>query len=110
MASSWTVETLNDVVDAELTNLPADLRARFVRITELIETVGLPRVGAPHVKHIRGPLWEIRLVARSGIARALYATHEGRRVVVLRVFMKKTQRTPRSEITLALRRARGWKG
>jgi phage-related protein len=107
MASGWTVETLNQIVDRELDGLAPDLRARFVRVAQLIEVVGLSRVGAPHVKHVRGPLWEIRLVARSGIARALYVTLEERRVVVLRAFVKKTRRTPHSEIELALRRARG---
>ncbi|WP_337993407.1 MULTISPECIES: type II toxin-antitoxin system RelE/ParE family toxin [unclassified Bradyrhizobium] len=52
-----------------------------------------------------GKLWELRLTGRDGIARALYVTAIGRRVVVLRAFMKKTQKTPRTEIELALRRA-----
>jgi phage-related protein len=43
---------------------------------------------------------------RDGIARALYVTAIGRRVVVVRAFLKKTQKTPRSEIELALRRAK----
>jgi hypothetical protein len=46
---------------AELAALPADLRARLARIAELIEAVGLPCVKEPHVRHIRGPIWEIRL-------------------------------------------------
>ena len=41
-----------------------------------------------------------------GIARALYVTAAGRRVVVLRAFIKRTQKTPRAEIELALRRAK----
>jgi hypothetical protein len=60
----WTVETLNETVDAELAALPADMRARLTRIAELIEAVGLPSVKEPHVRHIRGPIWEIRLNAR----------------------------------------------
>jgi hypothetical protein len=40
------------------------MRARLVRISELIEAVGLPNVKEPHVRHIRGPLWEIRLRGR----------------------------------------------
>jgi hypothetical protein len=40
------------------------------------------------------------------IARAPYAKAIGRRVVVVRAFVKKTQRTPRAEIDLALRRAK----
>ena len=58
---AWAVETLNNTVDQELAALPDDMRARFVRIAELIEGVGLPSVGEPHIKHIQGPLWEIRL-------------------------------------------------
>jgi phage-related protein len=102
----WTVETLNATVDAELAALPADIRARFVRIAELIGVVGLPNVREPHVKHIRGPIWEIRLQGKAGIARALYVTASAKRVVVLRAFAKKTQRTPAGEIDLALQRAK----
>ena len=101
----WRVETLNDTVDGELDALAADMRARFARICQLIAAVGLERVGAPHVRHMTGPLWEIRLSGRDGIARALYVVAKDRRVVVVRAFVKKTQRTPRREIELALRRA-----
>ena len=102
----WTVEILNATVDQELGALPADLRARFVRIANLIEEFGLEQVGAPHVRHLQGPLWEIRLRGRDRIARALYVTATAQRVVVVRVFVKKTQKTPRREINLALERAR----
>jgi phage-related protein len=104
---AWTVETLNGTVDAELAELPADMRARFVRIAELIEAVGLPNVGEPHVKHIRGAIWEIRLKGKAGIARALYVTAKAERVIVVRAFVKKTQKTPAGEIELALHRAKG---
>lgn len=102
---SWSVETLNEVVDRELEALSVDMQARFVRIVELIETLGLPRVSLPHVRHLKGPLWEMRMRGRAGIARAIYVTASGMRVVVVRVFVKKTQTTPRREINLALERA-----
>ena len=82
------------------------MRARLARIAKLIEEKGLERMGEPHVKHIEGRLWEMRLQGRSGISRALYVTVVGRRVVIVRVFMKKTEKTPRREIDLALFRAR----
>jgi phage-related protein len=69
---AWIVETLNETVDAELAELSADMRARLARIAELIEAVGLPNVKEPHVRHIRGPIWEIRLKGKAGIARALH--------------------------------------
>ncbi len=102
----WKVISLNAVVDAELEALPNDLLARLRRVGELIQTHGLERVREPHVKHIEGPIWEIRLIGRDGIARALYVTASGKRVVIVRVFVKKTQRTPRNEIALALKRAK----
>jgi phage-related protein len=46
------------------------------------------------------------LRTKAGIARALYVTAVGQRVVVVRAFAKKTQKTPRAEIELALRRAK----
>jgi phage-related protein len=103
---AWTVDTLNETVDAELAELPADMRARLVRISELIASVGLPNVREPHVRHIRGHLWEIRLKGKAGIARALYVTAKEQRVVILRAFIKKTEKTPTGEIDLALQRAK----
>jgi phage-related protein len=103
---SWTVGTLNDAVDAEIEILPEDMRARLARVAQLIEQHGLHRVGAPHVKHLEGSLWEIRLKGRSGISRALYVTARGERVVIVRVFVKKTEKAPRHEIELALSRAK----
>ena len=103
---AWTVETLNETVDAELAELSADMRARLVRISELIESVGLPNVKEPHVHHIRGQLWEIRLKGKAGIARALYVTATEQRVIIVRAFIKKTEKTPTGEIDLALQRAK----
>ena len=102
----WSVETLNVTVDTELSDLAPDMRARLVRISELIESVGLPNVKEPHVRHIRGPIWEIRLKGKSGIARALYVTAREQRLVILRAFVKKTEKTPTAEIDLALQRAK----
>jgi len=96
---------LNETVDAELESLPNDMRARLVRIAFLIEQKGLERVGEPHVKHLEGRLWEMRMKGKSGISRALYVTAVSQRVVILRVFIKKTEKTPRHEIDLALSRA-----
>lgn len=103
---AWVVETLNATVDDEIAALPEDMRARLTRVSAFIEAVGLERVGEPHVKHIRGPLWEMRLTGRDGISRALYVTAAGKRVVIVRAFIKKTQKTPRQEIELALARAK----
>ena len=103
---TWTVETSGAVVDAKIAALPSDMQAAFLRLTERIEAVGLERIGPPHLKHLRDKLWEMRFGGRDGIARAIYVTAVGRRVVVVHALVKKTQKTPRSALELAERRAR----
>ena len=68
--------------------------------------MGLPSVREPHARHIRGPIWEIRLKGKAGIARALYVAATGQRVVIVRAFVKKTEKTPAGEIERALERAK----
>jgi phage-related protein len=102
----WTVELLNEDVRREFDGLPLDFRASFLRISNLISEFGLPKVREPYVKHLEGPLWEMRMKSRDGIARAAYVTASRKRVVVVRFFEKKTQKTPRREIELALKRAK----
>jgi len=46
---AWIVELLDARVRDELEALPADLKARFRRIVELIQDHGLERVREPHV-------------------------------------------------------------
>ena len=70
----------------------------------MIESYGLESLGMPYVSHLQDKLWEIRGRGKSGIARALYVAVVGRKVVILRVFVKKTQKTPSGEIILALSR------
>ena len=81
----WTVETVA-AVDAEIVALPVALRARLIRLLETVENVGLEALRAPHVRHLDGKLWELRVRAEGGIARGIYVTATGRRVVVLHVF------------------------
>ena len=102
---AWTVTFLDDIVEAELESQPEDIQARFKRTVLLIGEFGLQRLPPKYVSHLEGRLWELRLKGKDGIARALYVTASGQRVVVVRVFTKKTQKTPRREIELALKRA-----
>jgi phage-related protein len=103
---NWRVEFLNDDVRAALDAMPTDIGTAFLRIAEMIENYGLERMREPYVKHLQGPLWEMRMKGKDGIARAAYVTATGKRVVVVHVFPKKTQKTPRREIETALRRAK----
>jgi phage-related protein len=101
----WRVSVLDDRVRMELDALPSDMRARLARIVDLIEAHGLEHVHEPHVKHLHQSLWEMRMKGRDDISRAIYVTASGRRVIIVRAFVKKAQKTPHREIKLALQRA-----
>jgi phage-related protein len=94
------------VVDAEIRALPADMQAKFLRLIDAIEQFGFAGLSRDSVRHLDGKLWELRITGRDGISRVIYATTAGRRVVILRAFIKKSQKTPPQELDLARRRAK----
>ena len=102
---TWTVQSLNQVFEQELASLSADMRARLARFTD-IHRDGLHALPFGWVKPLGDKLWELRLTGRDGIARAIHLTANGRRVVILRAFVKKTEKTPMRELDLALKRAK----
>jgi phage-related protein len=102
----WRVEVLNPLVQAELNALASDVRARLGRIARLIEEHGLASLREPHVKHLEGRLWEMRARGRDGIARAIYVTAKGERVVIVHAFEKKTEKTPARALETARERAK----
>lgn len=102
---AWKVQLCPEA-EAELVALPPDIRARFLHVAELLEAHGPQRVGKPLVRHLEGKLREMRLTGRDGIARAVYVARTGQRLVVLHVFVKKTQKTPRAALETAQTRLR----
>ncbi|HSK31207.1 MAG TPA: type II toxin-antitoxin system RelE/ParE family toxin [Candidatus Limnocylindria bacterium] len=102
----WAFQTLNALVDEEIRALPADMQARFLRFAEIIQQAGFHALPRDSVRHLDGKLWELRVSGRDGISRAIYVTAAGRRVVVVRVFIKKTQKTPPRELEIARQRAK----
>jgi phage-related protein len=102
----WTVVYLNEDVRADVEGLALDLRARLRRIIDLIQSKGLEQVREPYIKHVEGKLWEMRLIGRDNIARVIYVTASGRRLVLLHAFVKKTDKTPRRALELARARAK----
>lgn len=102
----WRVELLDERVVEELEELSAGLRAKFRRIATLMETFGPHKVKEPYVKPLEGKLWEIRMIGPDNIARAIYVAAQGKRLVVLHAFVKKTQKTPRRALDIAIARAK----
>ena len=103
LEANWMV-SLHPLAEHELKAIPADMQARFLHIGEMLEELGPHRVGLPHIRPLERKLWEMRMTGRDGIARAVYAAVKGRNLLVLHVFVKKTQTTPRIAIETALKR------
>ena len=82
------------------------MRAKLARLSAIVEQSGLQALPRDSVKHLEDKLWELRITGRDGISRALYVTAAVRRVVILRVFIKKTQATPPRELEIARQRAK----
>jgi phage-related protein len=84
-----------------LKGLPAEDRKA---IGEDLKTVqfGWP-LGMPLVRKMKPGLWEVRSTISSGIARVLFTT-TGQVLVLLHGFVKKSQKTPHTDLELALRR------
>ncbi|MGK2741233.1 type II toxin-antitoxin system RelE/ParE family toxin [Tepidicaulis sp. LMO-SS28] len=106
MKSGWTVETLDARVDAELEALPVKLKAKMAALMNMIEERGLTAMQAPHVAPVEGKIWELRAFAGGQIARGLYVAVREKRVIVLHVFEKKTQKTPAKALRIAKERTR----
>jgi phage-related protein len=71
-----------------------------VVLTRRIAAVG-PNLGPPHTEAFGDGLVELRLKGREGIARVFFCALTGRRVVMLHSFVKKTQKTPPREVSVA---------
>lgn len=83
--------------------LDAHPRAKLkaLRILSNIEEFGLS-YAIPHIKKLTGtPLWEIRILGEDSV-RILYVTQQGKQILLLHAFIKKTNKTPRKEINISL--------
>src|SRR6266568_3443772 len=100
---SWVIDYFSEEVRFEIDALPVGIRASYTRLTELLEEFGLD-LRMPHSRAMGSGLFELRPRGREGIARVLYCTMVGHRVIVLHSFIKKTQETPKRELDVARKR------
>jgi phage-related protein len=99
----WSIEYYSPKVEEDILNLPDGLLARYFRLTELMMEFGA-NLGMPHTQAIENGLFELRIKSKEGIARAFYCTKVGKRIIVLHVFIKKTEKIPKKELELANKR------
>lgn len=96
-----------NVVAEFLLSLPSKDTAKIFHTIELLAKLGA-ELHEPHTKHVDGSIWELRIKFSSNIYRIfyfIYTSNDGNeKLVLLHGFVKKTRKTPPSEIELAKKR------
>jgi phage-related protein len=106
--NEWTVvfyieESGRSPVREFLTSLDIKTQARFLASMEQLRMRNV-LAREPLVRHLEDKIWELREESKGNIYRLLYFFFSGRRIVLLHGFQKKTQKTLRGEIEIAIRR------
>lgn len=99
----WRITFYNEKVKSQALDFPVGILAKFLHVIGLIEVFG-PQIGLPYSRSMGSGLFEIRARGKEGIGRALCCALPGRELLVLSVFIKKSKKTPKSELALARRR------
>lgn len=76
------------------------MRAKMLRMAMLLEEQG-GELREPYSKHLEEGIFELRAVQGSDITRVLYFFMVGRKIILTSGFVKKSKKTPKSELDKA---------
>lgn len=88
--------------EAEILALEAIMQAKALCALTKLESQG-NKLRYPDTDIIQDGLFELR-AGKKDITRTFFAYAKGKKIYILRTFIKKTPKTPKAEITLALAR------
>ncbi len=97
------IEYFHRRVQAEIEAWPVGILADYARIVELLVEFG-PDLRMPHSRAMGGGLFELRPRGREGVGRALFCYVNGRRIIILHAFVKKTRATSERDLAIARER------
>ena len=83
-----------------LNELDVKMRGKLVMTLKVLQEKG-NRLREPYSKHLEDGIFEVRGKVGTDISRVLYFFYYGGKIVLTNGFIKKTQKTPRSEIEKA---------
>lgn len=106
---TWTITFYNEKVETQTLSFPAGILANLTHILELIEKLG-PNLGKLHTATMGKGLFEIRAKGKEGIGRSFFCTIQHKEVIILHSIIKKTQKTPKKDLDLAIKRMKEIKG
>ena len=100
---NWSIEYYNSNIEKNILSLPDGLLARYLRLTDLMLEFS-SNLGMPHTRFLEDGLIELRIKSKEGIARVFYCTIVRKRIVMLHLFIKKSNKIPKKEIQIAKKR------
>ena len=103
----YETEDGKETVAEFLDSLDSKMNAKLIGLMELLEEKGT-ELREPYSAPLGDGIFELRCKLGSNSTRALYFFFVGKRVVVTNGFVKKTQKTPPTEIRLAKDRRKDW--
>lgn len=104
----WNIKFLNQTVVDEFEAISYDLQAKLLKLFERVKIYGA-NLGEPHTKSLDDGLFELRAKAASGIARSVFCYSNGKTIIILLTYEKKSQKIPKSILNLAKARLKEFK-
>lgn len=93
------IRIFDDALERFIQSLEKPTIAKVLRTIDLLEMFG-QRLGMPHTKKVSERLFELRIRGRQEV-RIFYTFHK-KSVILLCGFVKKSDKTPRKEIRIAV--------
>ena len=87
-------------VEDFLNRLDIKMRSKLLMVLKVLQEKG-NQLREPYSKHLEDGIFEVRGKVGNDISRVLYFFYHGGKIILTNGFIKKTQKTPRSEILKA---------
>lgn len=98
----WTIE-LNKYTQDFILSQDNDSQAEIIKSLDLLSEYGLT-LGIPHIKPLQNKIYELRVKTKDKGYRLLYFAYVNKKFIFTHGFVKKTQKTPKKDIDLAIKR------
>lgn len=85
-----------------LDGLDAKMKRKALREIQVLKNMG-NTLKEPYSKHLQDGLFELRIQQANNISRIFYFFFIGKKIILTNGFIKKTMKTPKSEIEKALK-------
>ncbi len=99
----WKIKFYNKSVEQSVDKLEKSIKFKMLAIFNMMLEHG-PDLGMPFTKAMGKGLFEARAKGQAGIARGFFCIVSNTTIMILHVFVKKTEKTPKKELDLAIKR------